>query len=34
MDEEAILEVVILHGNIVHILKGTEIASYAIFVVW
>ena len=34
MEVEAILEVMILLGNIVHLLKGTEIAPYAIFVVW
>ena len=34
MEVEAILKVVILHGNIVHLLKGTEMAPYAIFVIW
>ena len=34
MEVEAILEVVILLENIVHLLKGTEMAPYAIFVVW
>ena len=34
MEVEAILEVVILLGNIVHLLKGIEMAPYAIFVVW
>ena len=34
MEVEALLEVVILFGNIVHLLKGTEMAQYAIFVVW
>ena len=31
---EAILEVMILFGNIVHLLKETEMTPYAIFVVW
>ena len=34
MEVEAILEVMILIGNIVHLLKGTEMTPYAIFVVW
>ena len=34
MEVEAILEVVILFGNTVHLLKGTEMTPYAIFVVW
>ena len=33
MKVEAIPEVVILLGNIVHLLKGTEMTPYAIFVV-
>ena len=31
---EALLEVVILLGNCVHLLKGTSMTPYAIFVVW
>ena len=34
MEVEAILEVVILLGNIVHLLKEIEMTSYTIFVVW
>ena len=34
MEVEVILEVVILLGNIVLLLKGTEMAPYAIFMVW
>ena len=34
MEVESILEVLILLGNIVHLLKGIEMAPYAIFVVW
>ena len=34
MEVEAIMEVVILLENIVHLLKGTEMTLYAIFMVW
>ena len=34
MEVEAILEIVILPRNIVHLLKGIEMAPYTIFVVW
>ena len=34
VEVEVILEVVILLGNIVHLLKGTKMTPYAIFVVW
>ena len=34
MEVEAILDIVILPGNIVHLLKGIEMAPYTIFVVW
>ena len=31
---EALSEVVILLGNIIHLLKGTKMTLYVIFVVW
>ena len=34
MEVKAILEVVIMLENIVHLLKGIKMAPYAIFVVW
>ena len=34
MEVEAILEVVIMFENIIHLLKGIEMAPYAIFMVW
>ena len=34
MEVEAILEGVILLGNVIHLLKGIEMTSFAIFVVW
>ena len=34
MEVEALLEVMILLENIVHLLKGIEMTQYAIIVIW